>query len=175
MEIPVIETARLRLRGHYPSDLPAFLAMWQQPAFYQHLTGTPLPEEEVWTKMLRHVGLWHLQGYGYWAVEERITGAFIGAVGFGEWQRDITPSLKGFPEVGWVLAPHTHGRGYATEAARVALAWGDAHFEQPRTVCIINEGNQASRALAAKCGYQEFSRTVYKGHSIVMLERVLGS
>ena len=171
MEIPVIETARLRLRGHYPGDLPAFLAMWQQPQFYQHLTGLPLPQEEVWTKMLRHAGLWYLQGYGYWAVEEKATGAFIGAVGFGEWQRAMEPSLKSSPEIGWVLAPHTHGRGYATEAAQAALAWGDAHFPQPRTVCIINVDNQASRTLAAKCGYEEFGRTAYKGHSIVLLER----
>ena len=171
METPVLETARLRLRGHYATDLTPFAAMWQQPEFYQHLTGTPLPEEEVWTKMLRHAGLWALGEYGYWAVEEKATGAFIGAVGFGAWQRDLTPSLKGFPEIGWVLAPQVHGRGYATEATRAALAWGDARFQQPRTVCIINVGNQASRALAARCGYQEFGRTVYKGHSIVLLER----
>ena len=171
MDIPVIETARLRLRGHYPADLVASVAMWQQPQFYQHLTGQPLPEEEIWTKMLRHLGVWYLCGYGFWAVEEKETGHYIGAVGFGEWQRDITPSLRGFPEVGWVLAPHTHGRGYATEAAQAALAWGDVHIGQPRTVCIINLDNQASRALAATCGYEEFGRTVYKGCAIVMLER----
>jgi RimJ/RimL family protein N-acetyltransferase len=171
MEIPVIETARLRLRGHYPSDLAAFVAMWQEPQFYQHLAGHPLPEEEVWTKMLRHLGVWYLYGYGFWAVEEKATGHFIGAVGFGEWQRSITPSIKGFPEVGWVLAPHTHGRGYALEAAQAALAWGDAHLPQARTVCLVDVGNAASLRLAAKVGYQEIGRVLYKGISIVMLER----
>lgn len=172
MDIPVIETARLRLRGHYLTDLAPFLAMWQQPKFYQYLTGQPLLEEEVWTRMLRHAGLWQLVGYGYWAVEEKATGHFIGAVGFGAWQRAITPSIKSWPEIGWVLAPHTHGQGYATEAVRAVLAWGDAHLAQSRTVCLIEAGNQPSRGLAAKCGYQEFSRATYKDQTIVLLERL---
>lgn len=172
MIIPLLETARLRLRSHYPDDLTAFVAMWQQPQFYEFLGGQPLREEEVWTKMLRHLGLWHLQQYGFWAIEEKASGHFIGAVGFGAWQRDITPSLKGWPEVGWVLTPHTHGQGYATEAVRAALAWGDAHLLQPRTVCLIDVDNQPSLGLAAKCGYQEFSRTLYKGQPVVLLERL---
>jgi RimJ/RimL family protein N-acetyltransferase len=171
INIPLLETGRLRLRGHYPSDLDAFLVMWQEPQFYQYLAGKPLPEEEIWTKMLRHMGVWQLCGYGFWAVEEKATGQFIGAVGFGAWQRDITPSLKGWPEVGWVLAAHTHGRGYATEAAQAALAWGDEHLPQSRTVCLINVDNQPSLRLAAKCGYQEFDRVLYKDLPVVMLER----
>ena len=171
MNIPVLETARLRLRGYSPADLEPSLAMWQEPAFYQFLGGKALPAEEVWTKMLRNAGSWYLNGYGYWAVEEKATGHFIGAVGFGEWQRAVEPSLKGWPEVGWVLAPRTHGRGYATEAARAALAWGDAHFVQKRTVCLISPDNLPSLRLAAKLGYQEFSRTLYKEQPVVLLER----
>ncbi|QKG52917.1 GNAT family N-acetyltransferase [Hymenobacter sp. BRD67] len=171
MTTPLIQTERLLLRGHYATDLDPFLAMWQQPAFYQYLGGQPLSKEEVWFRMLRHGGLWPLVGYGYWAVEERATGHFIGAVGFGEWQRVITPSLKGYPEIGWVLAPHTHGQGYATEAARAALAWADAHLPQSRTVCLIAIDNLPSLQLAAKCGYQEFSRAPYKGQAAVLLER----
>jgi RimJ/RimL family protein N-acetyltransferase len=104
-------------------------------------------------------------------VEEKATGDFIGAVGFGEWQRALEPSLKGWPEAGWVLAPHTHGRGYAAEAVQAALAWADAHLAQPRTVCIIDPANEPSLRLAARFGYQECSRTVYKGNPIVVLER----
>ncbi|MGI4886878.1 MAG: GNAT family N-acetyltransferase [Janthinobacterium lividum] len=172
MSIPVLETARLRLRGHTPADLAPFVAMWQEPAFYQYLAGRPLPEEEVWTKMLRHLGVWALYGYGYWAVEEKATSQFIGNVGFGEWQRAVEPSVKGWPEMGWVLAPHAHGRGYATEATQAALAWGDAHLPKPRTVCLIDEANAPSRGLAAKLGFQEYARTTYHGCAVVLLERL---
>lgn len=170
--VPTLETGRLRLRPHRADDLPPFVAMWQQPDFYRHLTGSPLPEDEVWTKLLRHLGLWAVLGYGYWAIEEKATGAFIGAMGFADWQRPLVPSLKGWPEVGWVLAPHTHGRGYGTEAGQAALSWGDAHLPQPRTVCLIEPGNHASLRLAGKLGYQEITQTLYKGKPIVLLERL---
>ena len=73
--------------------------------------------------------------------------------------------------MGWVLAPHTHGQGYAAEAAQAALAWGDAHLPVARTVCLIDVANLPSLRLAAKCGYQEIDRVSYKGVPVVLLER----
>ena len=169
--IPVIDTARLRLRANRPDDLPAFWAMWQQPEFYTFLSGQPLDEEAVWTKLLRHLGQWPMFGYGYWGVEEKTSGQLVGAVGYADWQRAIAPSLKGFPEAGWVLAPQVHGRGYGTEAMQAAAAWADAHLPQRRTVCLIEPANAASLALAAKIGFREFSRTDYKEKVLVLLER----
>lgn len=169
--IPTLETERLLLRANQAADLPAFEAMWQNPDFYRFLGGQPLPRPEVWTKMLRSLGMWHLMGYGYWGVEEKSSGQFIGGVGFAEWQRDITPSLAGFPEAGWVLAPHAHGRGYGTEAMRALMAWGDAHLPERRTVCLIDHTNAPSLRLAAKLGYQEFARSLYHEALVVLLER----
>jgi len=175
MSIPVLETPRLRLRGHQPADFDAYVAIWQDPQFYRYLASEPLPEEEIWTKILRHMGIWQLCGYGFWAVEEKATGQFIGVAGFGDWQRAITPSLKGWPEVGWVFAARTHGQGYASEAAQAVLAWGDEHLPQPRTVCLIDVDNQPSLRLAAKCGYREFDHPLYKGQPVVLLERFAAS
>ncbi len=171
MLAPPIETPRLRLRGYQTSDLPPMLAMWQQPQFYQYLGGQPLPESEVWTRILRSAGLWPLCGYGYWAIEEKATGEFIGAVGFADFRRAISPALGDWPEAGWVLAPHRHGQGYATEAVGAALAWGDRHFPRPRTVCLIDVANEPSLRLAAKLGYQEYARTELGTTPVVLLER----
>ncbi|MGI4742793.1 MAG: GNAT family N-acetyltransferase [Janthinobacterium lividum] len=170
--VPLLETARLLLRGYKPDDLPAFAAMFQQPAFYRYLTGHPVGEEEVWTRLLRSAGHWVLHGFGFWAVEEKASGQFIGSLGFVDRKRDITPSVKGTPEIGWVLDPATHGKGYATEAVQAALAWGDKHFQGGRTVCLMDPANQASRRIAEKFGYQEYARTLYHGTPTVMLERL---
>lgn len=170
MTVPLLETARLRLRAYQPTDLPPLLAMWQQPQFYQYITGQPAPEGEVWPRLLRDAGLWVVCGFGYWAIEEKATGQFIGAVGFADFRRDLAPALGNAPEVGWSLAPHAHGQGYATEALAAALAWGDAHLP-PRTVCIIHVDNQPSLRLAARVGYQEFSRTEFKNQPVALLER----
>lgn len=169
--IPVLTTERLILRGHRSADLPVFTRFFQMPDFYTFLGGKPLPEEEVWTKILRNNGLWSLLGLGYWAVEEKSTGNFIGAVGFADWQRSIAPSLKGEPEIGWVLDPGIHGKGYATEAVQAALTWGHQHFTAARTVCIIDPENAPSLRVAAKCGYVPVQQTVYKGKSVLVLAR----
>ncbi|MBC8085595.1 MAG: GNAT family N-acetyltransferase [Hymenobacter sp.] len=169
--VPVLETPRMLLRGHQPADLSEYAAMWADPAFFRYLGGKPLSEEEVWRKMLAQQGHWLLLGYGFWAVEEKSTGRFIGCVGFSDYNRDLTPSIKGIPEIGWVLVPRLHGQGYATEAIRAALAWGVAHFRTPQTVCIIDPDNVASLGVARKFGYQELARPMYKGHPIVLLSR----
>jgi RimJ/RimL family protein N-acetyltransferase len=173
-QVPVLETSRLLLRGYKPSDFTQYVAMWADPKFYRYLSPRPMVEEEVWATMLRSIGHWALMGYGFWAIEEKATGDFIGAVGFADPKRDIKPRNHGVPEIGWVLAAHTHGRGYATEAVEAAIAWGDEHFGNTRTVCIIHPGNKASLRLAQKFGYREYHRTSYRDGPTVMLER-LGS
>jgi RimJ/RimL family protein N-acetyltransferase len=114
-------------------------------------------------------------GYGYWMAVEKATGRFVGDVGFADFKRAIEPSLKGIPESGWVLSPHAHGMGYATEAVQAILAWGDAHFRLARTACIIQPENTASIRVAEKCGYKELTRTKYKGHDVLMFVRETAS
>jgi RimJ/RimL family protein N-acetyltransferase len=60
--------------------------------------------------------------YGYWAVEEKTSGRYVGELGFADFKRDIVPSIEGMPELGWALVPQFHGKGYATEALRAAVA-----------------------------------------------------
>jgi RimJ/RimL family protein N-acetyltransferase len=168
---PVIETERLVLRGHRMDDFADCAAMWADPQVARFIGGKPLSETEAWARFLRYAGHWPLMGFGYWAVIEKGSGAFVGDVGFADYKRDIEPSIKGEAEIGWVLAGHAHGKGYATEAVRAALAWGDAHLKQPRTVCIIAPENLASIRVAAKCGLLEFERAVYKDHPVILCER----
>ena len=59
-------------------------------------------------------------GYGLWALEIRETGEFIGFTGLNPMPDDV-PGAGGV-EVGWRLAKHAWHHGYATEAARAALA-----------------------------------------------------
>ncbi|HXR17454.1 MAG TPA: GNAT family N-acetyltransferase [Terriglobales bacterium] len=167
-EVPVIETTRLILRGHRLDDFPDCAAMWADPIVTRHIGGRPFTEEETWARFLRYVGHWSVLGFGYWAIEEKDTATFVGELGFADFKRDIMPSLKGMPELGWVLASRAHGKGYATEAVRAAVAWGKAHFGAARTCCIIHPENLASIRVAEKCGYQEFQRTTYKGHTTIM-------
>ncbi len=168
---PVIQTERLLLRGHRAADFADVAALWSDPEVTRYIGGQPVSPDEAWAKLLRSAGLWPLLGYGYWAVEERQTGRFIGTVGFGDFKRPLEPSIEGIPEIGWVVVPAAHGRGYATEAAQAALAWGDAHFSPRQTVCLIAPENRPSLRVAGKCGYREFVRTTYKDRPVILLTR----
>ncbi|MBS1152390.1 MAG: GCN5-like N-acetyltransferase [Myxococcaceae bacterium] len=145
--------------------------MWSHPDVTRYIGGRPFTEEEVWGRVLRYIGHWTALGFGYWAIRERSTGRFVGELGFADFKRDIQPSLAGAPEIGWALSPWAHGQGFATEAVRAVVGWGDQHFPGQRTVCLISPGNKASIRVAEKCGYQEYERTTYKGELTLLFQR----
>ncbi len=170
-EIPVLETERLILRGHRLEDFEACVAMWGDAGVTRFIGGKPFTREETWSRLLRYAGHWAHLGFGFWAIEEKASGAFMGELGFAEFKRDIKPSLEGMPEAGWALVAAAHGKGYATEALRAALAWGDKKFAGRTVCCIISPENAASIRVAEKCGFREFARTTYKGSPTVIFKR----
>ncbi|HYW45800.1 MAG TPA: GNAT family N-acetyltransferase [Bryobacteraceae bacterium] len=174
-EVPAIETERLKLRGHRMDDFSDCAAMWGDPVVTRYVGGKPFSGEEVWARMLRYVGHWSWMGFGHWAVEEKATGNFVGELGFGDFKRDIEPSFNGVPEVGWVLVSRVHGKGYATEGVRAALAWGEERFGLAQTACIIHPENLPSIRVAEKCGFREFQRTVYKNQPTILFFRQVRS
>src|ERR1700692_4018723 len=115
VEVPVLETERLKLRAHRLDDFVNCAAMARDAPVTRFVGGKPLSEEEAWTKFLRYAGHWSLLGFGYWAVQEKSSGNFVGEIGFADYKRELEPSLKGEPEIGWVLASAAHGKGYAPE------------------------------------------------------------
>ncbi len=170
VEVPILETERLRLRAHRIDDFVHCAAMWADPEVTRYIGGKPFTEEEAWARLLRYVGHWSLLGFGYWVVEEKATGSFAGEMGFADYKRDV-PQLKGFPEIGWAIVSQAKGKGYATEGVRAAVAWGDAHFRSAPTACIIHPENLASIRVAEKCGYRESVLTTYKGQPSMMFVR----
>jgi RimJ/RimL family protein N-acetyltransferase len=168
----VLTTGRLSLGPHEASDYDDLLSTWREPAVVKYFGGVPSTPEECWARLLRYAGLWRVLGFGYWRLRERATGRFVGEVGLAEFRRDITPSLAGWPEAGWVLAPWAHGQGFAREAADAIFAWADSVLATDRTVCLIDPENAPSLALAAKLGFRPYAQARYKGRDSVLLERL---
>jgi RimJ/RimL family protein N-acetyltransferase len=168
----MIETGRLRLRLHVADDLAASWAMWSDPLVYRHILPAPSSEQQAWSRILTYAGHWALANFGYWAIEERSTGVFLGEIGFADFKRDITPSIRGVPEMGWVLASAHHGKGYATEGVRAALNWADQHLSADRTVCLINPENAASIHVAQKAGYAQTHLATFNNAPALVFERL---
>lgn len=155
---PILETERLRLRGHDVGDFADCVAMWSDPDVVRYTIKEPSPPQRTWLRLLSYRGHWALLGFGYWAVQEKVSGRYIGELGFADFKRAMHPSLDGMPELGWVLAAWAHGKGYATEALSAAVAWGDGQFQSRRSVCIIHRDNRRSFRVAQKLGYNTVLR-----------------
>ncbi|WP_156460027.1 GNAT family N-acetyltransferase [Mesorhizobium sp. Root157] len=168
---PILETERTVLRPHKLEDFDAYCAMGADPAFFRFIGGRARTREESWQRLLRHAGMWSLIGFGFWAIEEKASGRFIGEAGLHDLKRDLVPSIEGVPEAGWGFVSDVHGKGIATEVVNRFVAWSDEVFGPSRTVCIIDPENGASLNVAQKCGYREVLRTVYHEHDTILLER----
>ena len=127
--------------------------MWSDPDVVRYTIKELSSPQRTWSRILSYRGHWALLGFGYWAVQEKESDRFVGELGFADFKRAMIPSLEGTPELGWALAPWAHNKGYATEALRAAVAWGDGQFQSPRTVCIIHRDNRRSFRVAEKLGY----------------------
>jgi len=160
---PRLETQRLVLRESRLEDFEPSAQLWADERTVRHIGGTPSTRQQSWARILQFPGLWALLGYGYWTIEDRADGRFCGQLGFADFMRDLTVDISGVPEAGWVLSPHVHGRGYATEAMTAALAWLDQTIEAPRSCCLIDPENAASIRVAEKLGYGDPVKAVLSG------------
>lgn len=142
-----LDTPRLTLRQFVESDLEALAAMYADPETMQYLgTGGTASRQETWRAIASMLGHWLLRGYGMWAVEERASGSLVGRVGF------IDP--EGWPgfELGWMIDRSHWGRGYAPEAAAVALRYARDVLRKERVISLIRPANTASIRVAEKIG-----------------------
>lgn len=176
--IPIIETPRLILRGHSLADFEIAADMWGDPRITRYI-ARPFTREECWARLMRYVGHWTLLGYGFWAITEKASGAFIGEGGFADFRRDMAwpagiSAAESAHETGWVLAGPHHGKGYASEAMLAATNWADAHFNC-RTLCIIDPENAPSLSVAARCGFAPAGTAEYKESQVTVFARERGA
>ena len=164
--IPRLETPRLILREYRMDDFPAHAAIWAHPRTTRHFGAYVYDEENCWLRFQRNWGQWALFGYGYWGIEEKAGGRYIGAVGLFNAKRDIDVPFCDLPEAGWVLSPDHHGQGLISEALTAVFAWADANIEAEQSWAMINPENDISQRVAAKFGYTRAMDATYKSKPV---------
>ncbi len=142
---PIVETDRLRLIPLRPDDLDRHHAtIGSDPAVPWNHRARSLDETRA---VLRHrVGHWATHGFGFWAVEWRATGEFLGEAGLQH--LEDTADV----EVGYYLGRAAWGRGVATEAAHAAIRHGFEVLGLPRDVAVVRPENEGSKRVLAKLG-----------------------
>ena len=147
-QAPDVETPRLRLRAFRSDDVEPFCAQMADDGFAAFITkeGRGLAYGESWQRFCGMAGHWVARGYGNFAVEEKVSGAFIGHVG------PMNP--PGWPdfEIGWGIFPQFQGKGYASEAAAAAFLWAHDALGRTETLHMIDDSNAPSQKVARALG-----------------------
>ena len=148
-QIQELESARLRLRPWRDTDLAEFAAMCADPQVMRYFPKS-LSRLESASVIGRFRGHFAEHGYGFWALERKATGAFIGFTGLSQigFKAPFGPAV----EIGWRLSRDAWGHGFATEAATAVLDLAFGELGMPELVSFTTVGNVRSRAVMARLG-----------------------
>ncbi len=136
------------MRGWRESDLGPWAAMNADAEVRQYL-GPPLTFEQAAAWVLNFQDDLDRDGFGYWALEVRASGEFIGFTGVGTVDDEMP--FTGV-ELAWRLARPAWGHGYATEAALAALEYGFSVMELAELVAVTTRANRRSQAVMRRIG-----------------------
>jgi RimJ/RimL family protein N-acetyltransferase len=149
-----IRTDRLIMRRWQESDKEPFAALNGDPETMRYFPSTlDRVASDAFIATLEE--RFEQQGFGMWALEIADTGEFIGNTGLNPMPEGV-PGAGGM-EVGWRLARHAWHHGYATEAAKAALAvaFDDIGLEEIWSMTAVL--NEPSQAVMRRLGLAEYA------------------
>jgi RimJ/RimL family protein N-acetyltransferase len=142
-----LHTPRLLLREWRDADAEPFAEMSGDPAVMQFLV--PFVDRaamDAWVAAARTH--WRERGFGPWVVELPGEAPLIGVVGLSHlrFALPFAPAV----EAAWRLAHPYWGKGFAHEAARVAIDDGFGRLGLDEIVAFTVPANRASRRIMEK-------------------------
>jgi RimJ/RimL family protein N-acetyltransferase len=144
-----LKTDRLLLRQWTDADREPYAALNADPVVMEHFPAR-MTREMSDAMVDRLAAALEERGFGLWALEVVETGQFIGFTGLSVpgFEAHFTPAV----EIGWRLSKDAWGNGYASEAARAALAhaFGPAGLDE--VVSFTATTNNASQRVMQRIG-----------------------
>ncbi len=153
-QIPLLQTERLFMREFRLEDFDTYADLVADPVFRRYLgNGDLLNREMAWRAYTAMMGHWVLRGFGFWALEDKVTGEYVGHVGihYPEDWPDV--------EIGWGINPKFQNLGYGHEAAKKAMQFGFEELGFEHLISLIVEGNRPSVKLAKKLN-EKYTKTI---------------
>ena len=167
-EIPILESARLKIRPFLPADLPDLFAIKQAIGW---VNAAKTAEQQLlaeadyldWSvRNERQLAQLYQPPYGDRAVVLKATDRLIGSVGLVPCV-DVYGQLPGLggqanalatAEVGllWLIDPAHQGQGYASEAAQTLIDYAFGTMRLLRLIATTEYDNLASQAVMRKLG-----------------------
>lgn len=151
---PVLETERLVLRQTDLGDANDMFAMRSNAEVMQYIPiplATEIHEAEEYIRSLQE--RMNNNECINWTITLKETGQMIGTIGF---YRMKLPHYR--TEIGYMLLPSFHGKGYASEAVLNLLNYGFNTLGFHSIEAVIYPENIGSQRVLEKCG---FTREAY--------------
>lgn len=130
-------------------DFDALFAMQSDPEVCRYLLYEARTREKVAEVLARDAAATRLaakEDYIQPAIRDE-RGAFAGTMYLSLASVDDRTA-----EIGWILAPHAQGKGYATEAARLLLELSFGELGLHRVFAELDPRNEASVAICTRLG-----------------------
>ena len=143
------ETERLIL-SCWRDDHRAAIAAINAEAEVMRYFVAPMTRAETDAQVDRQIAAQAEHGFCFWAIERKADGVLMGLAGL-KTGAPATPIAHDL-EVGWRFGTAFWGHGYASEAARAALAFGFRDPRWNRIAAITTVGNLASRRVMERIG-----------------------
>lgn len=152
MEFVPIHTPRLILRQWRESDHEAYIAMNSDEEVMRYFPALQTREETL-AQIERLQRFIEENGYGFFAVERKDTGDFIGFTGLSKprFESSFTPCV----EIGWRLDKAHWGMGFAQEAAKASLDFAFHSVGLAEVYSFTSLLNAASMNVMQKIGMKE--------------------
>jgi RimJ/RimL family protein N-acetyltransferase len=144
-----LETARLILRPWEERDRAPFAALNADPGVMETLPAM-MSRAESDAMIDRIMVGFTERGWGWFAVERKSDGAFLGATGLGapSFKASFTPCV----ELAWRQAREFWGQGYVSEAARECARYAFDGIGEARIYAFTTPENARSRAVMERIG-----------------------
>ncbi len=139
----------LRLTDLTLSDAAWLVSVLDNPEFHRFVAdrGVRNPADAVRYLEAGPLASYRSHGFGLWAV--RTADAVpVGIAGL------VRREGLDHPDLGYAILPDCRGRGYATSAARLALARAHGPLGLTRVLAIVDPANHASRRVLARLGFR---------------------
>jgi ribosomal-protein-alanine N-acetyltransferase len=144
-----LDTERLRIRPWREADVEPWIALCADARVMEFFPAVHEREQAIATATWMRDRL-ERDGFGWWIIDVKAGPAFAGVVALQmvPFEAHFTPAL----EVGWRLACDHWGRGYATEAARAAIAHAFDELAQTEVVAMTATINIRSQRVMQRLG-----------------------
>lgn len=158
MQQPTLITERLRLRP-FSDDLSDVEALNAIQSDAGHMRYYPRPFDRAMTQawIERWLSDYERVGFGLWAIEDRLTGEFLGNCGPSRQLVDDEAHV----ELGWSVTPRRASQGIATEAATAARDWSFEVLRPDHLIALVRPENVPSRRVAEKLGMTLWRETLF--------------